>query len=76
MSHRRIIQIAEAGASNGHSLHALCNDGSVWEYDWHANPSDEPPYSYCGGWKRLAEIPQPPPPRPAVVRVPSPDSII
>lgn len=29
---RKIVQIATAAAENGHSLYALCDDGTVWDY--------------------------------------------
>ncbi len=51
MTERKIVQLATCAAENGHSLYALCNDGSVWEYEW--LPAEDEPR-----WKRLADIPQ------------------
>lgn len=50
---RRVIQITSCGVEENAStqcemfLHALCNDGSVWEID-----------NRGAGWRRMPPIPQ------------------
>ncbi len=51
MGKRKIVQLAACAAENGHSLYALCDDGTVWDYQWlpwNGNPAHS--------WKQLAPI--------------------
>lgn len=50
MSVRKIIQISSTSQVDNNRLYVLCNDGTVWYYD----------YSYekeCWAWKQVEKIP-------------------